>query len=135
MLEDPSFTIDPGQVAAFVGQTGGGKTTIVNLLARFYDPISGTVKIDGTDIRSFTMKSLRDQISFVLQDTLLFRAPAWQNVAYGRPEARRADIVRAAKLANADEFIKDTHRTGTTRWSASVASRCPAASANACLPG
>jgi len=107
VLEDLGFTIDPGQVAAFVGQTGGGKTTIVNLLARFFDPISGTVKIDGTPIRSFTMKSLRDQISFVLQDTLLFRAPVWQNVAYGRPEARRADIVRAAKLANADEFIKD----------------------------
>jgi subfamily B ATP-binding cassette protein MsbA len=107
VLEDLSFMIDPGQVAAFVGQTGGGKTTIVNLVARFYDPISGAVKIDGTDIRSFTIKSLRDQISFVLQDTLLFRAPVWQNIAYGRPEARRAEIVRAAKLANADEFIKD----------------------------
>ena len=107
VLEDLSFTIEPGQVAAFVGQTGGGKTTIVNLVARFYDPISGTVKIDGTDIRSFTIKSLRDQISFVLQDTLLFRAPVWQNIAYGRPEARRAEIVRAAELANADEFIKE----------------------------
>jgi len=107
VLEDLSFTVEPGQVAAFVGQTGGGKTTIVNLVARFYDPISGAVKIDGTDIRSFTIKSLRDQISFVLQDTLLFRAPVWQNIAYGRPEAGRAEIVRAAKLANADEFIKD----------------------------
>src|SRR5512141_1095998 len=101
VLDDLSFTIEAGQVAAFVGQTGGGKTTIVNLVARFYDPTSGTVTIDGKDIRSFTMRSLREQISFVLQDTLLFRAPVWQNIAYGRPEARRADIVRAGQLANA----------------------------------
>jgi subfamily B ATP-binding cassette protein MsbA len=107
VLKDLSFTIEPGQVAAFVGETGGGKTSIVNLIARFYDPISGVVKIDGTDVRSFTMKSLRDQISFVLQDTLLFRAPVWQNIAYGRPEARRAEIERAAEQANADEFIKE----------------------------
>ncbi len=107
VLKDLSFTIEPGQVAAFVGQTGGGKTTIVNLVARFYDPVSGVVKIDGTDIRQFTLKSLRDQISFVLQDAVLFRAPVWQNIAYGRPEARRAEIVRAAELANADGFIKE----------------------------
>ena len=106
VLEDLSFAIEAGQVAAFVGQTGGGKTSIVNLLARFYDPTSGTVKIDGTDIRSFTLKSLREQISFVMQESLLFHAPVWQNIAYGRPEARRAEIVRAAELANADEFIK-----------------------------
>jgi ATP-binding cassette, subfamily B, bacterial len=107
LLEDLSLRIEPGQVAALVGETGGGKTTIVNLVARFYDPISGTVKLDGTDIRGFTIKSLRDQISFVPQDTLLFRAPVWQNIAYGRPEARRAEIVRAAELARADEFIKE----------------------------
>ncbi len=107
VLKDLNLRIEPGQVAAFVGQTGGGKTTIVNLVARFYDPISGAVKVDGKDIRSFTIKSLRDQISFVPQDTLLFRAPVWQNIAYGRPEARRAEIVRAAELARADEFIKD----------------------------
>jgi len=107
VLKDLSFGIEPGQVAAFVGQTGGGKTSIVNLMARFYDPVSGVVKIDGTDIRKFTLKSLRDQISFVLQDAVLFRAPVWQNIAYGRPEARRAEIVRAAELANADGFIKE----------------------------
>ena len=105
VLKDVSFRVEPGRVAAFVGQTGGGKTTIINLLARFYDPISGTVRIDGTDIRRFTLKSLRDQISFVLQDTLLFHAPVWQNIAYGRPEAARAEIVRAADLAGAGEFI------------------------------
>ena len=107
VVENLSFAILPGQVAAFVGQTGGGKTTIINLIARFYDPTSGTVSIDGVDIREFTLKSLRDQISFVLQDTLLFHAPVWKNIAYGRPEATRAEIVRAAELARADEFIKE----------------------------
>jgi subfamily B ATP-binding cassette protein MsbA len=107
ILEDVSFAIEPGQVAAFVGPTGGGKTTIINLLARFYDPLAGAVSIDGTDIRRVTIRSLRDQISFVLQDTMLFHAPIWQNIAYGRPEASRAEIVRAAELANAHEFITD----------------------------
>jgi ATP-binding cassette, subfamily B, bacterial len=107
ILEDVSFTIEPGQVAAFVGPTGGGKTTIINLVARFYDPVAGTVSIDGIDIRDFTIRSLRDQISFVLQDTLLFHAPIWQNIAYGRPEATRAEIVRAAELANAHKFITE----------------------------
>jgi subfamily B ATP-binding cassette protein MsbA len=106
ILKDVSFEIEPGQVAAFVGPTGGGKTTIISLVARFYDPVSGEVKIDGTNIRNYTMKSLRQQISFVLQETLLFRAPVWENIAYGRPEASRAEIIRAAKLANADEFIE-----------------------------
>ena len=106
ILKDVSFKIEPGQVAAFVGPTGGGKTTIINLVARFYDPVSGEVKIDGTNIRNYTMKSLRQQISFVLQETLLFHAPIWQNIAYGRPEANRAEIIRAAELANAHEFIE-----------------------------
>jgi subfamily B ATP-binding cassette protein MsbA len=107
ILDDVSFAIEPGQVAAFVGPTGGGKTTIINLVARFYDPVSGAVSIDGTDIRRFTLRSLREQISFVLQDTLLFHAPIWQNIAYGRPDANRAEIVHAAELANAHEFITD----------------------------
>src|ERR1017187_2360509 len=107
ILKDLNFTIEPGQVAAFVGPTGGGKSTLISLVARFYDPLSGEVKIDGTNIRNFTMKSLRQQISFVLQETLLFRAPVWQNIAYGRPEANREEIIRAAKLANAHEFIDE----------------------------
>ncbi len=106
ILKDVSFQIEPGQVAAFVGPTGGGKSTIISLVARFYDPISGAVKIDGTDIRNYTMKSLRQQISFVLQETLLFHAPVWENIAYGRPEANREEIIDAAKLANAHEFIE-----------------------------
>jgi len=105
ILKDVSFKIEPGQVAAFVGPTGSGKTSIINLVARFYDPGSGTIKIDGADIRSYTIKSIRDQISFVLQDTVLFHTPIWENIAYGRPEATRDEIIRAAKFANADEFI------------------------------
>ncbi len=107
ILKSVSFDIEPGQVAAFVGPTGSGKSTIISLVARFYDPVSGQVRIDGTDIRQYTMKSLREQISFVLQETLLFHAPIWQNIAYGRPEATREEIIAAAKLANADEFIAE----------------------------
>ena len=106
VLRDVSFQIEPGQVAAFVGPSGTGKTTVVSLIARFYDPTAGTVMIGGRDVRAFTQKSVRDQMSFVLQSTLLFRASIWENIAYGRPDASRADIVEAARLANAHEFIE-----------------------------
>jgi subfamily B ATP-binding cassette protein MsbA len=79
----------------------------VGLIPRFYDPTSGEVKIDGLDIRNYRLKSVREQMSFVLQDTVLFRAPIWQNIAYGRPDASRAEIIRAAELANAHEFITE----------------------------
>ena len=92
--------------AALVGPTGSGKTTIVSLIPRFYDPESGVVKIDGQDIRRYTQKSLRQQISFVLQETVLFHAPVWKNIEYGKPGATRAEILRAAELANAHEFIE-----------------------------
>lgn len=107
ILTDVSFQIEPGQVAAFVGPSGAGKSTIVSLIPRFYDPTSGQVRIDGTDIRDYKLKSLREQMSFVLQDTVLFRVPIWQNIAYGRPQAQREEIILAAELANAHEFIKD----------------------------
>jgi subfamily B ATP-binding cassette protein MsbA len=106
VLKDVSLTIKPGQFVALVGPTGGGKSTLAGLIPRFYDPQSGRVKIDGTDVRNFKVKSLRQQISFVLQETLLFHAPVWQNIAYGKPDATREEIIRAAKLANADEFIE-----------------------------
>jgi ATP-binding cassette, subfamily B, bacterial len=106
ILKDLTMTVEPGQLVALVGPTGAGKTTIISLIPRFYDPISGVVKIDGIDVRKFTQKSLRQQLSFVLQETVLFHAPVWQNIAYGKPDATRAEILDAAKLANADEFIE-----------------------------
>jgi subfamily B ATP-binding cassette protein MsbA len=107
VLKDVSFTIEAGQVAAIVGPSGTGKTTLVSLIARFYDPVAGLVGIDGTDVRWYRLKSVRDQISFVLQDTLLFHATIWENIAYGKPDAPPKAIRRAAELANADEFIKE----------------------------
>jgi subfamily B ATP-binding cassette protein MsbA len=106
ILSDLSLRIAPGQLAALVGPTGAGKTTIVSLLPRFYEVNSGEIKIDGVDIRKYKQRSLREQISFVLQETLLFRATVAENIAYGKPNATREEIVRAAKLANADEFIE-----------------------------
>ena len=105
VITELSLHIQPGQLAALVGPTGAGKTTIVSLLPRFYEADSGEIKIDGTDIRKYQQKSLREHISFVLQETLLFRATVAENIAYGKPNATREEIVRAARLANADEFI------------------------------
>ena len=106
VLKDVSLTIEPGQVAAIVGPSGTGKSTLVSLIPRFYDAVSGRVCIDGTDVRRYRLKSLRDQISFVLQDTLLFYATIWENIAYGRPDASPAEVKRAATLAGASEFIE-----------------------------
>lgn len=105
ILKDVNLHVEPGTMVALVGPTGSGKSTIVNLLARFYEPSSGVVKIDDTDVRKFTQKSLRAQISFVLQDTVLFSGTIWDNIAYGRPDATEAEIVKAAEAANAMEFI------------------------------
>jgi subfamily B ATP-binding cassette protein MsbA len=105
VLKDLSLQVKPGQVAALVGATGSGKSTLISLIPRFYDPQSGAVKIDGVDVRKYKRKTVRQQISLVLQDTLLFRASIAQNIAYGKPEATHSEIVEAARLANADEFI------------------------------
>ena len=106
VLKDVSLSIEAGQVAAIVGPSGTGKSTLVSLIPRFYDPVAGSVRLDGTDVRRYQLKSVRDQISFVLQDTLLFRATIWQNIAYGKPDASPKEIRRAAELANAQEFIE-----------------------------
>jgi subfamily B ATP-binding cassette protein MsbA len=105
VLKDMSFEIEAGQVAAIVGPSGVGKTTIISLIPRLYDPQSGEIKIDGEDIRRYKLKSLREQISFVLQETLLFHTSVWENIAYGKPDASPDQIIRAAKQANAHEFI------------------------------
>ena len=106
VLDDVSLHIEAGQVAALAGPTGAGKTSIVSLIARFYDPVAGAVKIDGVDVKRFKQRSLRQQISFVLQETLLFHGTLWENIAYGKPEASPEEIVRAAEMANASEFIE-----------------------------
>jgi ATP-binding cassette, subfamily B, bacterial len=106
VLKNVSFKIDAGQMVALVGPSGAGKSTIISLIPRFYDPLSGVVKIDGVDVRRLQQKSLRRHIGFVLQDTVLFHEPVWKNIAYGKPDATRAEIIRAAEMANADEFIR-----------------------------
>jgi ATP-binding cassette subfamily B protein len=114
ILKDVSLRVEPGQVAAIVGPSGMGKSTIASLVPRFFDPIAGAVKIDGHDIRQFTLKSLRDQISFVLQDSLLFSGTIWENISYGRPDAEPEETIRAAQLANAHDFIMNLpHGYGT----------------------
>jgi ABC-type multidrug transport system fused ATPase/permease subunit len=104
-LSNIRFRIEPGQTVALVGHTGAGKSTIIQLLPRLYDPDSGHILIDGQDIRKYTISSLRDQVSVVLQETTLFNGTVAENIAYGRANATLDEIVEAAKLANAHEFI------------------------------
>jgi ABC-type multidrug transport system fused ATPase/permease subunit len=105
VLTDVSFHIKSGQIVGIVGPTGGGKSTVVSLIPRFYDASSGRVMIDGRDVREYKLHPLRDQLGYVLQDTVLFRGTIRENIAFGRPGASRAEIVEAAKSANAAEFI------------------------------
>jgi ATP-binding cassette subfamily B protein len=107
VLSGVSFVVEPGQTVALLGATGSGKTTIVNLLPRFYDASEGQVLVDGHDVRDVTLESLRDQIGIVLQETTLFGGTIRDNVAYGRPDASLDDIVGAARAAAAHEFISD----------------------------
>jgi ATP-binding cassette subfamily B protein len=113
-LKDISFSIAPGEAVALVGPTGAGKSTLVSLLPRLYDPQAGRVLVDGVDVRDLTLDSLRAQFSVVLQEPLLFSGTIADNIGYGRPGATRADVEEAAKAANAHDFIlrlPDKYRT------------------------
>ena len=106
VLDDVSFTAEPGQTVAIVGPTGAGKTTIINLIPRFYDVVAGQVCVDDVDVRQVTTDSLRRQIGIVLQDTFLFSDTVMNNIRFGRPEATDEEVKAAAQLARADEFIQ-----------------------------
>jgi len=106
ILRDIDLCIEPNQIVGLVGGTGAGKSTLLSLVPRFYDPTSGSITIDGCDIRQITKKSLRAQIAIVLQDTLLFSTTVRENIAYGRPAATDDEIIEAARRAQADEFIR-----------------------------
>ncbi|MCI0477779.1 MAG: ABC transporter ATP-binding protein/permease, partial [Anaerolineales bacterium] len=106
VLRDVNLVAEPGQTVAIVGPTGAGKTTIVNLIPRFYDVSEGAVTIDGIDVRDVTAASLRRQIGVVLQDSFLFSATIKENIRYGKPDATDEQVIAAAKLASADSFIE-----------------------------
>ena len=106
VLSHINLVIAPGEKVAIVGATGAGKSTLVSLIPRFYDPTEGEVRIDGEDIRNYSLQSLREQISLVLQDSLLFSGTIRENIAFARPGASEEEIAAAAVTANADEFIQ-----------------------------
>ncbi|MGQ9779996.1 MAG: ABC transporter ATP-binding protein [Bacillota bacterium] len=105
ILQDVSFTVEPGQKVALVGPSGAGKTTLVNLIPRFYDVDAGAIRIDGHDIRDLKLKSLRRHIGIVLQDPVLFSGSIRENVLYGNPRASVEEVIAACKAANAHDFI------------------------------
>jgi ATP-binding cassette subfamily B protein len=105
VLEEVSFVAEPGESVALFGATGSGKSTIINLIPRFYDVSEGRVTVDGHDVRDVTLQSLRRQIGIVLQETTLFGGTVRENIAYGRPDASEEEIVAAARTAEAHEFI------------------------------
>lgn len=105
VLEHVNLHIAPGEKVALVGPTGGGKTTIASLITRFYDPDSGSVTLDGHDLRDLSFRSLRDNVSIVLQDVFLFHGTVAENIAYGVEHPTEDEIIRAAKIANAHSFI------------------------------
>lgn len=108
VLKDIDLKVEPGELVALVGPSGAGKTTMVNLIARFYDPISGTIKIDDHDLRQIKLKTFRQQMGIVPQETILFRGTISENIAYGKIGASMDEIIEAAKAANAHDFIMQT---------------------------
>ncbi len=107
VLRDITLNIEQGKMTAFVGSSGAGKTTLVDLIPRFYDPVEGHIEIDGVDLRSLDIDSLRRKISVVSQETFIFNTTVWDNIAYGTPGATHEEVMEAAQLANALEFIQD----------------------------
>lgn len=107
VLSGIDITAEPGQIVALVGRSGAGKSSIVNLIPRFYDATDGTVKIDGVDVKSVTQRSIRRQIGIVLQDTFLWNGTVHDNIAYGRLDATREEVIEAAKGANAHSFVEE----------------------------
>lgn len=107
VLQDINLDVQPGQVVAFLGKTGSGKSTLINLLMRFYDVTSGRVLIDGLDVRDVELHSLRKQIGLVLQESMLFSATIRENIAYGDPNATEEEVIAASKAANAHHFIME----------------------------
>jgi ABC-type multidrug transport system fused ATPase/permease subunit len=105
VLKGVSFRIKPGEMVGVVGPTGGGKSTIVSLIPRFYDPTAGKIEIDGVDIRDYKLQALRNHIGYVLKETVLFQGTVRDNIAYGRAGATEEEIMNAAKLADVDEFV------------------------------
>ncbi|MBP3542727.1 MAG: ABC transporter ATP-binding protein [Lachnospiraceae bacterium] len=108
ILQDVSFSVKPGQTVGIIGATGAGKSTLMNLLCRFYDTTGGTVKVDGTDVRDMDLYSLRQNIGMAMQDVFLFSDTIEGNIAYGRPDCSFEDVKWAAQVANAEDFILDT---------------------------
>ncbi|MDO5122642.1 MAG: ATP-binding cassette domain-containing protein, partial [Erysipelotrichaceae bacterium] len=106
VLHHINLSIRPGENLALVGESGGGKTTLCSLIPRFYDITSGSLRIDGQDVRDVTLKSLRENIGIVQQDVYLFSGTVAENIAYGKSDATRDEIIEAAKLAGADTFIR-----------------------------
>ena len=107
VLRGINFTANQGEVVAFVGSSGAGKTTLVNLIPRFYEPTAGAIKIDGTDTREVTLRSLRGQIAIVTQENILFHDTVWNNICYGLPDVRKERVVAAAHAALAHDFIQE----------------------------
>lgn len=105
VIENVSFTVQAGEMIGIVGRSGAGKSTLINLITRLYDPTSGTMLIDGVDVRYLDQKELRAQVGMVLQDTFLFRGTIYDNIAYAKPDASPEEVILAAQIANAHEFI------------------------------